>query len=374
MADVNVLMLGGRQCGKTSSLASIFVQMIRGKINDILTVCDKTTISPIDGDRYGSLDRKRLELESLIQRGGNNTFLTYYCPDPVMWEYTWEVRIPNSNNRMNIQFIDIPGSCLQTGSFHLAEIVNYIIKSDVILVVVDTPYIMVGSKIEAELSNQIETIHRLLINIGNTETKQVIFVPVKCEKWLKEGRIDEVTNKVEQYYCNTINMLKGLSNIEICVIPIQTAGDILFSDLRTQYVLLNTLNNTTKRCSKLNDRIVTLGNGKNHKIGENEILHEDIESYYEFGGITRRLEWFCLPSDHKAEYSPCNCEQVVLHILRFIYHKKKVESSLLLRLYPQNIHFGTISERQMTDVLNKISEYNLIKISGEGIKIIKHFS
>lgn len=39
---IKVLMMGGRRCGKTSALASLFYQMINGETKSILSVSDVT--------------------------------------------------------------------------------------------------------------------------------------------------------------------------------------------------------------------------------------------------------------------------------------------------------------------------------------------
>ena len=75
MANLKVLMMGGRRCGKTSALASLFDQMIHGKTNEFLTVCDKTVLEEKDGEKQDSLTGKRLELEHFISKGKNNTFI-----------------------------------------------------------------------------------------------------------------------------------------------------------------------------------------------------------------------------------------------------------------------------------------------------------
>ena len=76
-------MMGGRRCGKTSALASLFDQMIHGKTNEFLTVCDKTVLEEKDGEKQDSLTGKRLELEHFISKGKNNTFLADKNPTKI---------------------------------------------------------------------------------------------------------------------------------------------------------------------------------------------------------------------------------------------------------------------------------------------------
>ena len=78
------------------------------------------------------------------------------------------------------------------------EINNYIAANDVFVVMVDTPYLMDNSEAMCDAVNCISDIHNSLTNINDqngTKAKMVVFVPIKCEKWVKEGRIKEVVDK-----------------------------------------------------------------------------------------------------------------------------------------------------------------------------------
>lgn len=344
----------------------------------MLTVCDKTILATKDGERQDSLSNKRLELEHFISKGANNTFLVDAGPTRNYWDYTLQLQIPGTEKRMEIQFRDANGEFFDAGGAHHNEIVEYIRDCDVFVVVIDTPYLMGGEKVVAEAANVIDSIHTFLMQIDNDngrKAKQVIFVPIKCEKWAKEGALDQVVSTVEKYYEATIKDLKASNKTEISIIPILSAGDILFSDLRDPYILFDSATNKTTKCSKISDRLVTLNNGKNHKVTPTEVLNEDPEGVFVIGGaptgITRPSAWYHLPTDHKAKYSPYNCEQLPLHIIRFMFNKKKAEApggfigSLLSFL------FGTITIGDMQKALDKLSSENLLKDSGDGIKVLK---
>ena len=191
---------------------------------------------------------------------------------------------------------------------------------------------------------------------------------------LQEGKADEVVAKVEATYSSTIKHLVATEKTEISIIPIQTAGDILFSDLRDPYILYNTVTNKTVKCSKLTGNLVVLNSGKNHKITEIECLQEDPEGVFPGEGmndIVRPTEWFHHPQDREAKYAPYNCEQLPLHIIRFMFNKLKAEApgGLLGRLLA--IIFGTITKEDLQKALDKLSKNDLIKDNTEGIKTIK---
>lgn len=377
MANLKVLMMGGRRCGKTSALASLFDQMIHGRTNEFLTVCDNTILEEKNGEKQESLGNKRLELVNFIAKGGNNTFLADKGPTNNFWDYTLQLQIPGTSKRMEIKFRDSAGEFFDAGGVHHEEVTEYIKECDVFVVVVDTPYLMSENSVEASAANVIDEIHTFLMQIDDEKgrkAKQVIFVPIKCEKWIAEGNIDEVINTIEFQYSATINHLKASSKTEISIIPIQTAGDILFSELRDSYILFDTKTNRKTKCSKVSDKLVVLPNGQHHKILEHEVLNDDMEAVFVVGGqtsdIKRPSAWFHLPTDHKSQYTPYNCEQLPLHIIRFMFNKKKNEAWGGI-LGDMISFFGGISAKDMQNALDRLSRENLIKDNGEGIKVIK---
>lgn len=72
-------------------------------------------------------------------------------------------------------------------------------------------------------------------NLGNEEEKLILFVPLKCEKYFQENRIDEVTRCVQKNYAELLDFLRDKENIhgfkkKVCcaITPIQTLGGIAF--------------------------------------------------------------------------------------------------------------------------------------------------
>lgn len=378
MANLKVLMMGGRRCGKTSALASLFDQMTHGKTNEFLTVSDQTKPEEKDGEKKEMLLKKRMELKNFISTEKNNTFLADQGPTNHYWTYALQLQIPGRPDKsMNIEFIDGNGEFFEAGGKHHNETVAFVKECDVFVVIVDTPYLMAGNEVEAESANIIDSIHTFLMQIDNQDgrkSKQVIFVPIKCEKWVKEDKIEDVVKVIEAKYDATIKDLKASNKTEISIIPIETAGDIIFAELKDPYILFNTSNNKQTRCARISDRMVMLPDGKHKKIADDEVLNDDPEGVFKFGeevsDIVRPNAWFSLRHEPKAEYTPHNCEQLPLHIVRFMFNKRKSEAwgGIIGDLIS---FFGGISAKDMQKALDNLSQANLIKDSGEGIKILK---
>lgn len=372
MANLKVLMMGGRRCGKTSALASLFEQMIHGKINEFLTVCDKTVIDPTQPD--APLQRKLMEIQHLMHKMGNNTFLADKNPNASNWVYTIQLRMPGKSKGFEIDFIDTIGSFFTKGSAHYEQLCSYTEQCDIFVVIIDTPYLMAGSKLDAEIANEIDGIQNFFAQITNREEskhKQVLFVPVKCEKWVKEGKIDDVVKTVEEYYDAIIKDLIASNKTEISIIPIETAGDIIFAELTYPYMLFDSRTYSQKICAKISDSEVRVADGRIIEISEDAILAEDPSALYKFGNeisdIVRPNAWFKLRNEPQAAYTPHNCEQLILHILRFSYNKMLAERLCNGLSY----FFSNLSLKNMQEILDSLSQANLIKDSGEGIKIIK---
>ncbi len=98
--------------------------------------------------------------------------------------------------------------------------------SDVIAVVLDTPCLMDASKSVSDQVNGVEEIlNRLQDVIG--EGKMVVFVPVRCEKWMKERRMKEVLDKLVSVYHSSLKSLCASRWTACCIIPTESIEDAL---------------------------------------------------------------------------------------------------------------------------------------------------
>lgn len=393
MAALKVIMMGGRRCGKTSALASLFDQMINGSVNEYFTVADRTILETKGFEKQDSLGDKTLELQNMLEtnKGNSNIFLVDKSPTRNFWLYKLLLQIPGTHREMEIEFRDSAGEFFESSGIHETETSDYIKECDVFVVVIDTPYLM-GSVEETTKdvcpesinlgTNRVKDIQNFLTHINDNEgkdAKMVVFVPLKCEKWVKERRINEVTKRIKEVYGNCIKNLKAYSKMNITIIPMETSGNILFSELRKAY-LYNDVEGPV-RCCKIDDDIIRLENGDNEPLMEGEIIQPDPEAVIAGTNLLRPYSWYHINPDD-ASFAPRNCEQLPLHIIRFmlakLYDAETQKSSFwpdwLTKIIDKlKLIFGSMNPKELQEKIGEMQRNGIIKDSGYGIEIIKKF-
>lgn len=391
MEPLKILMMGGRRCGKTSALASMFEQMINGPVKNYFTVADQTVLDIKDGETQDSLNGKYLELKQMLGKPHTKTFLVDKGPTRNFWNYNLKLQIPGTDRFMFMEFRDSAGEFFEAGGAHSQETNEYVSKCDVFIIIVDTPYLMGCNEEESkELcteainlgTNRINDIHGFLTNIndnGGKDAKMVVFVPLKCEKWSKEGRLDEVTDRIKTVYHNTIIALSAYKKMTIGIIPIETAGNILFSEFKEAYTVTGKIGGQ-KRCCYISESTLRLEDGTPKKIKDTDVVNEDSQAVIAGTCLMRPYAWYHINPDDSS-YAPKNCEQLPLHILHFMFGKyKEIEAkkakggflSFLQGLWERLCSvFGKIKIDELDKILIKMRTDGIIKNSGDGIEYIQ---
>lgn len=396
---LRVIMMGGRRCGKTSALASLFEEMKNGPVKDYFTVSDRTVLETKGFEVQDSLNDKTLELQNMLETNKNNSniFLVDKNPTSNFWLYKLHLQIPGTHREMDIEFRDSAGEFFEASGMHARETEEYIKGSDVFVIVVDTPYLM-GSSDESTKdlcpdsinlgTNRVQDIQNFLTHIDDKDgqdAKMVVFVPLKCEKWAKEPNgLNKVTERIKEVYGTHIKNLSAYEKMNICVIPMLTSGNILFSEFRKAY-LYNSFEGTI-RCCKIDDETIRKEDGENDLPMPGETVVEDAESVISGTNLARPYAWYQInPND--SSFSPKNCDQLPLHIIRFMLMKlmdaeaKVKHGGLLGWIYDflrdmiDRIRgiFGTMNTDELKQIIGKMQRSGIIKDTGDGIEILKRF-
>lgn len=392
MASLKVLMMGGRRCGKTSALASLFNESIKGRVKEYLTISDETKVEVKDGEEKEALTNKTLELRRFLEENSTGAFLVDKNPTGHFWDYTLRVRRPGNSGPIDIDFRDSNGEFFVAGNKFAPEISRYIEQCDVFIIVVDTPYLMGPTDGSCKESicdgvNCVDSITNFLTNINDKDgqdSKMVLFVPIKCERWVKDGQIDKVTERIKKVYNTAITHLTAYKKIEIGIFPIQTAGNIQFMELKPACLYTNVDDNKTYRCCKMGNKYVRLENGDIEDVKPGDIINQDPQAIIDGTDITKPYAWYIItPGDNS--YAPHNCDQLPLHILRFMLNKTRdVEASLSKMKWYQRLFrwlknkfeqlkqlWTGIPADEVEKILHRMQRDGVILDSGEGIEYIK---
>ncbi len=326
MADsLNILMMGGRRSGKTSVLAGIVDNFVNGEIKDLLTIKD------VSEGTNTPLQDKVENLKQLLATSNSKTILVDDSSTGNVQRYILEFSIPGTKNKTEIVFNDVNGEYYESGGANNDEISGLVGKSDVFIIAIDTPSLMEAVNPENPLMNEslnkainrVQDIHNFITMLDDkdgADAKMVIFVPLKCEKWAKENRLDEVFQRVKTVYDTPLMALSKMKNVKVDILPLQTVGSIVFSEHLKSFTCI-TEGMAPRRCSIFNNRTsVRFGDGYEREIDiVNDRFKIDAQStLIEGSSLLRPNSWFKVCS---SQYAPHNCDQLAYYILQFVLAK-----------------------------------------------------
>lgn len=322
--EIQVLMMGARRAGKTSMLSGLYSIINSDALKAYLTIRDVTP----DRNATTSLTDMRTTIEEVVKRNAGKTVLMPSKRTDTFIDYIFEISIPGSDGTVKIKFTDANGEFYANGDPHADEVRKKIKQYDIIVIAIDTPYLMEMYNHENTLCsftigqayNQTETVHKLLSDIDDNEGKNaklVFFVPIKCEYWVNRGNINDVTAKVEEVYATPIKALGAYKNIEVVILPVQTIGGVEFEKHRKAMVLSNS-NINGLRCSPWNENDLILENGIIYEPQYSDLVQNDPNAKLEGFNLIRPNSWFKVTGDR---YEPRNCDQFAYYILQFALSK-----------------------------------------------------
>ena len=367
MADVKVLMLGGRRCGKSSILSSMVGELTT---NLILKQCVNIENTGKGETNGVSLEQKHNRLLSFMdkeQHPRGSYYLVDFHADQYFSSYIFKVRIPGKRGSMSIEFVDAPGESYENMSDHHERVCKEMNDTDVYVIVVDTPYLMESDQGKFQSVNCVMEICNMFDSYApfdpTWKRKKVIFVPVKCEKW--KDQLNIVTEKLKVAYKSLLDRLQNESRFSYSVLPVLTAGGIRFGEFGAPE-LLHTVEmgqNEYIKCSHLGSgkhiTQVRTEDGDNYFLEEEDKVLKNAE-YTDVSPAFPYYSWFKSVGD----FSPMHCDQLALHILRFLIYRFKIDVNH--HLLPAFLT-GDLRIKDMEQLLQTLAAKQLIKDEGDGI-------
>ncbi|CAD5949390.1 hypothetical protein NO108_02823 [Planktothrix rubescens] len=279
--EIKIAMLGAKGVGKTSLLTAMYDQFENTVGTTNLQLIPDLKSSARLQEKLGQLKSLLDDFEATGGLQGDTDFTSY----------TFNFGKKGSKPSMSLKFEDYKGGYLGGKNISDQEKIQDILnKSGILLIVIDTPALIEKKGRYHDLINRPQQIKDFIARAFQElkEPRLIIFVPIKCETYLKnEQSKKELLRRVREGYSTLLGFLNSdlvYPWVASVITPVQTVGTVVFSDM---------------------DVI---------KEGGKEYPHFKFHKIY-----------------HDAQYSPKDSEQPFRYILRFL---------LKLELYNRDYHWG----------------------------------
>ena len=232
--EIRIAMLGPRRAGKTSMLTAMYERFENALLAEKVSDCISLTA---DRDTEEILTRNYEELERLIRSGGSVS--EAIVGDAEAKEYRFYIKRSSKEEKVQVglTFQDYPGGWLMAGavdpdSEEYRRVLKYVKDSHVLLVAIDTPYLLECEGAFQERRNMAhlvaQTVKASWDEFDDTP-RMVLLVPIKCEKYDTDAPSRKALVKaVRQSYAELLSFLDKMPRCAVICAPAQTTGCVKF--------------------------------------------------------------------------------------------------------------------------------------------------
>lgn len=176
---LNICMMGPRSVGKTTVLTSIFFET-QG------SVCgSKLYMKALDTNTEKLINYHTMLVDAVEK--GNAANLPASNTES---NFKFGLGLKGQQPTLHLNVQDFPGEYLISKK---SEVNDYMAKATVVLIAIDTPYMMEEKGYYNIQKNKVDIVTKYLKdNSASIKDKLVLFVPLKCELYAHEGRIESV--------------------------------------------------------------------------------------------------------------------------------------------------------------------------------------
>lgn len=234
MRELHIMMLGARFVGKTSLLTAMYYEY------EQTTAKTRIQLTP-DDDTSHSLQKKLAELKSLndnYEEGGVESTEAAAGAKSIR-SFIFDCGQKGKKPALRLHFWDYPGGyAVELGNQDGSDFVKeYLSKSNVVLIAIDTPALMEGNGKWHQERNRPQQIYDKFKQVYQDikSPRLVILAPIKCENYLKSKKSNtQLLQKIKQEYKDLLGFFEALrDNIAVVVTPVQTVGTVFFSHIET---------------------------------------------------------------------------------------------------------------------------------------------
>ena len=251
MDAINILMIGGKRCGKTTVLASMCNEIGKALAGTGMAISIRSEQTQNDLQMAISNIRQKIDVfkKPLTRVEVDDN------PTSAMKTYYFGLRLNESGKEIPFQITDIPGEWLTDS--HQAQVKALVHNSQVIMIAIDTPYLFAkmmtdkGYGIYHEEYNKPMEIANFFKNSLSTDDlmgRLILFVPIKCERYFhlthtpelnafNRDYMHELVNAIGDGYRELLHYLKStpqlVTSCTMAITPILSAGGIDFVHFKT---------------------------------------------------------------------------------------------------------------------------------------------
>lgn len=225
-----VLMFGSRRAGKSSILSSMIDSFEALKS----TAASNITLTATE-DTAALLKTKKADLKKIFDMKTSDSMKWVIDENATQVGDTYEFKMsaPGSEE-YSLSFRDIPGEWLMTNE---EDVKQELKSSQIIVIAIDTPHLVEENGDHSDAFHIIGNVHTLLAHIKSEEDvpRLVLFVPIKCEKYYHQGRMQEITAAIEEQYEDLLTSLRTGKKKElytVAITPILSLGGVVFRDFQ----------------------------------------------------------------------------------------------------------------------------------------------
>lgn len=361
MGGIKVMMFGASRSGKTSILASMY--SLRASVTNYgFTLRDRSE----QEEGQDTLLDSVLGMKNLLGARQGSTRMGTLIGSQGMSDYTFELGYSSYPNvsPSDLTFIDVAGESFKSKSSDYGRVCERAKECQILIVAVDTPALLLAQRRgdygwDNEINctdSLIDAVQNLGINCkkdadGKNPIKMVIFVPIKCERWLHSENsaeyMSQIARQIELVYSESIAVCRNRdSRTKVMIMPVETIGGLEFDHhtspdkMRVLQYDINTkfqhndarfedyaaIGNAAEgehcltRCEMEDDGDVVLlaKTGMDYQLREGDTLIDPVNiPYYPYCYRKDRpipYAWF----RSVGEYAPKNCELLFFEIVKFV--------------------------------------------------------
>lgn len=218
--QLNMCMLGARSVGKTTIMTAIFDDSRSSN-----GLSNSKIVLSAQADTRAELLARKLDLQEVFDER-KDVVDAGIAASSAVHTFNFEMGLLGRTPCINFNVTDYPGEFIQSNAEFVSE---QIAQSSVVMIAIDSPYLMEQNAEYNEERNQVAFIYNYLRdNVDAFTNKLIMLVPLKCEKYFYENRMDELNARVQDKYEDIIDLFKNTANVALVITPILTMGGVEF--------------------------------------------------------------------------------------------------------------------------------------------------